>query len=396
MLDANALLGAHEIRVTRVDAAGSTSATLAAAVAVTDDDGAPGGPTVDTVEPSAAAAGDVVQISGTGFEARGLTVEVGSAAAQLLDIASDRVTFVMPDVDRAAAWCPHGPKGWRVGRADPRVTLHIVPPEFEIHEGGEIQLVALVTGTADQPRHLDGRSQPGDDRPDRAADGRVRRAGGPDRGDGDLRRVARFRRCRHRPRRPMPPREGPVAVGATGGIVLDGTGGLRLTVPRGALGEPATIELRNVPVGSASPTGAWPRKQWSSRPDTSSPDRRGWRSHCVSGTTPVPASPSGITWTRETRGRTPEKPAIVDETGFLARLELTRFGVIRLDKPFPMFDVIVSPLPAITGIVPPIIEEGATVALLVTGKNFVPGFTSVVALDANLAPDLRMEVPGSR
>lgn len=395
MLDANAILGAHEIRVTVVDAAGSTSATLAAAVTVTDDDGAPGGPTVDTVEPSAAAAGDVVQISGTGFEARGLTVEVGSVAAQLLDIAPDRVTFVMPDVDHAATVEVRTAEGIGASSVEltPRVTLHIVPSEFEIHEGGEIQLVALVTGTADQ--RVTWTADPS--RATIDPTGRLMavfagRAGriavtatsvaSPDSAAAATARVV-----------PMPPQEGPVAVGGNGGIVLDATGGLRLTVPRGTLGEPVTIELRNVPVGRepdwsvAAEAAVEPSGHELAQPARLEIPLRVWHDPGSRLAVKHQVDPSDP-WVDV------EMPAIVDETGFLARLELTRFGVIRLAKPFPMLDVVVSPLPAITGVVPPIIEEGATVALLVTGTNFVPGFTSVAVLDANLAPDLRMEVRG--
>ena len=340
MFDLTAALGAHEFRVTVVDAAGSTSETLAAVVTLTDDAGAPGGPTVDGVEPSEAAAGDTVQISGSGFEAGELTVEVASVAAQVLEVAPDRV-----DV-RDAGHRGGGPvvvrtaegTGGSEGDLAPRVTLQIVPSEFEIHEGGEVQLVALATGTADQ--RVTWTTDP--TRATVDATGRLTatfagRAGriavtatsvvAPESAASTAGRVV-----------PMPPREGPVAVGANGGTVLDATGGVRLTVPRGALAEPATIELRHVPGGrepdwtvaaeaTIEPSGlelARPAQLMIPLRVWHDPGSRLGAKHHVD-----PSDP----W------EDVEKPAIVDTTGFLARLEITRFGGIRLDKPFPMVDV---------------------------------------------------------
>jgi hypothetical protein len=395
LLDSTAALGAYELRVTVVDAAGRTSETLAAVVTLTDDAGAPSGPRVDRVEPSEAAAGDTVQISGAGFEARELTVEVASVAAQVLEIAPDRIAFAMPDIDSAGRVVVRTAEGAgsSEGELTPRVTVDIVPAEFEIHEGGEVQLVALVRGTADRrviwtadPTRATidatGRLTLGfSGRPGRIAV-RANSVVAPESPASAAGRVV-----------PLPPSEGPVAVGAHGGTVLDATGGLRLTVPRGALAEPATIVLRHVPGGSdpdwtvAAEAAIEPSGRELDRPTRLEIPLRVWHDPGARLSVKHRVDPSDP-W------EDVEKPAIVDPTGFVARLELDRFGMVRLDKPFPMLDVVVSPLPAITGIAPPVIEEGATVALLVTGKNFVPGFTSVVGVHANLAPDPRMQVRG--
>ena len=179
---------------------------------------------------------------------------------------------------------------------------------------------------------------------------------------------------------PMPPREGPVTIGVNGGTVLDRTGGVRLTIPRGALAEPTTIELHHVPWGLApdwsvaAETRIEPSGVELARPARLEVPLRVWHDpgsrlavrHCID---------PGDQW------EDMEGSAVVDPTGFLARLATTRLGMLRLLKPFPMSPPVgmfaVDPGPRVNSVLPATIEEGATAAFLVTGTNFVPGYTHV-------------------
>jgi hypothetical protein len=384
LLDSSAIPGIHEFRVTVIDAAGTTTEALPVGITLTDDDNAPGGPTVDVLEPSEAAAGDVVQVRGRGFDAGGLTVEIGSVVAPLLDVEPDEVAFAMPDIDRAGRVVVRTTDG--IGHSEvelsPRVAVQIVPSEFEVSEGDEIQLVALVTGTADQ--RVSWTADPSRATVDPTGRMTATFAGkaerirvtasavaAPDSAGSAFGRVV-----------PMPAREGPVAIGVNGGTVLDPTGGVRLTIPRGALAEPTTIELRHIPSG--------PDPDWSvaagatiepsgvelARPATLKVPLRVWHDPGSRLAVQHQVDPSDAWEDLEMR-------AVVDPTGFLARLAIARLGMFRLAKPFPMVPPPVpsDPFPRITGVLPATIEEGATAAFLVTGANFVPGYTHVIVWD---------------
>jgi hypothetical protein len=385
MLDASTVLGTHEFRVTGIDAAGSTSEVLPVCITVTDGS-APGGPTVDALEPSEAAAGDVVRLRGRGFEGRDLTVEVGSAVAHLIDVGSDRVTFAMPDIHRADRVVVRTADG--TGRSEvelsPRVAVQVVPSEFEISEGDEIQLVALVTGAADQ--RVMWTADPTRATVDPTGRLTTTFADKPGRFRVSAKAVAAPGSAGSASGRvvPMPPREGPVTIGVNGGTVLDQTGGVGLTIPRGALAEPTTVELHHVPWALApdwsvaAETRIEPSDVELARPAMLEVPLRVW--HDPGSRLDVRHDiESGDQW------EDMERPAVVDPTGFLARLATTRFGAFRLLKPFPMVPPVGrssdDPGPRITGVLPATIEEGATAAFLVTGTNFVPGYTQVGVWD---------------
>ena len=91
-------LGEYVVAVTLLDAAGNTSETLEAAVALVADGGAQG-PSIDGFKPATASAGDEVVVRGSGLDVEGLTLEVGGIEAAILGADAEGLRILMPAVD---------------------------------------------------------------------------------------------------------------------------------------------------------------------------------------------------------------------------------------------------------------------------------------------------------
>ena len=111
-------LGEYVVAVTLLDAAGNTSETLEAAVALVADGGAQG-PSIDGFKPATASAGDEVVVRGSGLDVEGLTLEVGGIEAAILGADAEGLRILMPAVDTPGRLVAIGPAGTGLSSTGP-------------------------------------------------------------------------------------------------------------------------------------------------------------------------------------------------------------------------------------------------------------------------------------
>ncbi|HYT25332.1 MAG TPA: hypothetical protein VEP73_02450, partial [Actinomycetota bacterium] len=378
-------LGAYRVAVTVLDADGNASETQEAAVELVEAGGGQG-PRVDGFEPVVAAAGETMTVHGGGFDGEELAVLVGDVRADLLAVAPDRLTLLAPPVDQPAQVAVVTRDGWGTSQVDfvPRIAVRVVPERFELPEGDAIQLTAVVSGTRDS-----GAGWRLDDAAGEVSPSGVYTAppfSGPQTvrvtatSSADPQAVATATGSLVA----RPPTRGPARLGLLGGTVLSEDGGSTLVVPVDALEEPAVVEIQRVAADLAD--------------------------EAVDAEAIIVAAarvlPDGLELRRPAELTIPLRTYLepdasialqaldvrtnrwtdLDELGLVIdgdrlRIEQTKFygGVRALHHlgPLPR-----SFAPAISGVAPPALEEGATAAVLVTGKNFVPGATTLTVLDA--------------
>ena len=192
--------------------------------------------------------------------------------------------------------------------------------------------------------------------------------------------------------RVIPPQGTAASVGSRGGTVASADGRATLTVPAGALAEPVAIDVR------PRRTRATTRGELVAAEVRLTPAVLATEAELVV-TLDAQATPGSTMEVLAEQGGAwvPVGEALVDLQGMTATIKLTtlpdhirvRPGATRVR------DVIPAQLsaPVVTGVEgSPPVEEGATVAVLVTGANFVPGATYVSVLLGG-AVDTRI-VPG--
>lgn len=379
-------LGVYRVVVTALDADGNTSGTQSAAVELVQAGGTQG-PRVDGLEPLAAAAGEPITVHGGGFDGEELAVQVGDVRADLLAVAPDRLTLLTPPVDQPARVTVvnrHG-RGTSQAEVAPRIAVRIVPERFELPEGDTIQLTALVSGTRNHG--VGWRVEDG-------AAGEVSPSGlytapsfsGPQTvritatSSADPQAVATATGSLVA----RPAARGPGRLGRLGGTVLSEDGGSMLAVPADALQEPAVVEVHPVAADLAE---------------------QGLDAETIV-VAAARVGPDGLQLQRPAELTIPLRTYLepgawvalqaldaatnrwmdLDELGVVIDGDRLRIEQVAFHRDLRALQR-VSPLPrsfapAISGVAPPTLEEGATAAVLVTGNNFVPGATTLTLLDA--------------
>jgi hypothetical protein len=388
-------LGEYGIAVTLVDAAGNLSETLEARVELVVDDGARG-PSIEGFKPAAAAAGDEVVVRGRGLDAEGIEVEVGGVPAAVLAAEAEGLRISMPAVDvpgRIVVTSPAG-TGRSAEQLAPRAQVRVVPETIDVPEGASVALSAVVTGTTEGAVEWAAAArggEPGSISPDGIYTpplGGVRGAVTISAASADVVGRARVRVIAH------PPARGPLRIGPLGGTVRSQDDGCALAVPRGAVSELTTIAVEPIAPG----------------PDDALEGEivvAGARIEGLSGTLAAPAEltlPLGFPMLEGEQ----VKLQFRDDLGEPWQ-DLPDFGLvipgsealkIRLEMVHGYYQGKIeytpgrtpSYLPSITGVGPSAIDEGSTAAVLVSGKNFVPGVTTVSVLQQAGAVESRVQV----
>ena len=376
-------LGEYAAGVTLVDAAGSLSETVEAAVELVSEGGATG-PSVDGFSPKAANAGEEVVVNGRGLDGEGLAAEVAGVPVAVVAAESDALRIRMPDVDRPGlvAVVSRAGAGFSAETLAPRVGVRVFPQELQVPEGVPTALTALVTGTTDGSVEWRAEArvgEPGTITPDGVYTPPLGRAKGvitisaASIADPSASARAKLRVVAH------PPARGPLPLGPLGGTVLSQDDRCALTIPRGAIRELTTIGVETTLFD----------------PEESAPEGQlivgGARISGAQGLLAVPGEltvplrfpiepgtkvqiqvrddPSGP-W-----NDVPDFGIVIPGDELLKiRLESVHHdfrGTIDYPPPPPSF------LPSIQSINPTALHEGETAAVHVTGTNFVPGATSV-------------------
>jgi len=376
-LDPRAQEGEYAVTVRLVGEDGAMSAPSTATVRL----GARGAaaPRVDGTR-WRGAGGDLV-VRGAALDGPELTVLLDGAPAPVAEVAAERLLVHAADlVDPATLEVRTALGTARArGAVRPRATLTILPAEPVAAEGEEVRLQALVRGSRDGAVAW---SVPGDP-PGVAidADGTLRVGhGAPEAVTVRAASVAEPRVASEVTVRVVAPHGGGEALGARGGTVISPDGRAALTLPEGALAGPAAIEVRPRAARAAGRRGEVVAAEVSLTPtalDAGAELVVALETHATPG--------SVMRVQAEERGRWREiGEAVVDAHGMHAVVGLERLPQkIRLipdvSRVLDLLPVELS-APVITAVEgSPPVEEGATVAVLVTGGNFVPGATWVQA-----------------
>ena len=390
-------LGEYALAVTLLDAAGNVSDTLEAAVELAADDGAQG-PSIVGFKPAMAMAGDEVVVSGRGLDVDGLRVEVGGHEAAILAADAEGLRILMPAVDAPGRIVATGPAGTGLSEEElvPRAQVRVVPETVEVPEGASVSLSAVVTGTTEGAVEWSAAArsgEPGSITPEGVYTppmGGVRgaitisaaSAAGP-----DVVGRARVRVVAH------PPARGPLRLGPLGGTVRSQDDACSLTLGRGALTELTTIGVETTPPELEDELGG---------------DMvvAGARIEGFAGPLDAPAELTlplrfplhegekvKVQFRDDPGGPWEDLPGfgLVIPGSELLKLVLDSVhpfyqGKFEYTPPKPSF------LPKITSMGPSSVDEGATVAVLVTGSNFVPGVTTVAVLKQAGGVESRVEV----
>jgi ZU5 domain len=391
-------LGSYRLAVKVLGRDGNVSDPIDVAFELAEDGEGVAGPTVERVEPGVQTPGEWVTVHGDGLDAPDLVVLVGDFRAVVPRATARRLEVVMPPLDEPGQLTVVT----RFGRTTspepvaPAVAVRVVPDEFELAEGDMATLVALVDGTPD--RRVEWRLE--DETAGVLSDEGVFTAasfGGPTEvrvtalsvadpsasatATGKL--VARW------------PTRGPARLGQRGGTILSPDGGTALVVPADALAEPTEIEIgwvdeptaerdlddetRVVAAATIAAGGADLR-----RPAQLTMPLRTYLEPGKS--LPIQAlDPATGTWQNlDTTGLVVDGDKVVFVLDALYKALRALFGL----GPLPSANA-----PTIQGIAPVIIDEGATVAVRITGTNLVPGATTLRAVDpATGQVESRMEV----
>jgi hypothetical protein len=391
-------LGEYAVGVMLVDAAGNLSEPIEATVELASEGGVTG-PSIEGFSPKAASAGDEVVVKGQGFDAEGLEVEVAGVPVALLAAEDGALRIRMPDVDRPGliAVVSRAGAGLSADTLTPGVGVRVSAEELRVSEGVPTALTALVSGTTDGS--VEWRAEARDGEPGTISpEGVYTPPLGREKGSITISAVstadpsasgrARLRVVPH------PPARGPLPLGPLGGTVLSQDDRCALTLPRGAIPELMTIGVETTLFD----------------PEESAPEGQlivgGAR---ISGALGPLAAPGELIVPL----RYPLEP------GAKVKIEVSDdpsgpwndfpdFGIvipgeelmkIRLESVHPFFRGSIdypppppSFLPSIQSINPTALHEGETAAVHVTGKNFVPGATSVSVLKQAGGPEQRVDV----
>jgi hypothetical protein len=392
-------LGKYGVAVTLLDAAGNVSETHEAAIELVADGGAQG-PSIEGFKPTAAAAGDEVVVRGRALDAEGLTVEVGGIPAAVLAADAGGLRIRMPAVDAPARIAVTGPAGTGLSAEQlvPRAQVRVVPETIDVPEGASVALSAVVTGTTDGAVEWSAAArggEPGSISPDGVytpPPGGVRGAVTISAASADVVGRARVRVVAH------PPARGPLRLGPLGGTVRSQDDACALNLPRGAVGELTTIGVE--------PTLT----------DLDGDDLGGEMVVAgarIEGLAGALGTPAELTLPLRFPLLEGEKVKVQFRDDPLEPWQdLPDFGVvippgevmkIRLDSLHGYYQgkfeytpgttpATPSYLPSITSLGPSAVDEGATVAVLVTGKNFVPGLSTVSVLTQAGGVESRVQV----
>jgi hypothetical protein len=391
-------LGEYAAGVTLVDAAGNVSETVEAAVELVSEGGATG-PSIEGFSPKAASVGDEVVVHGQGLDAEGLQVEIAGVPVAVLAAEGDALRIRMPNVDRPGliAVVSRAGAGLSADTLTPRVGVRVFPEELQVSEGVPTELTALVTGTTDGRVEWRAEAREGES-------GTISPEGvytpplGREKGSITISAVSaadpsKSGRAKLRVV-PHPPARGPLPLGPLGGTVLSQDDRCALTLPRGAIRELTTIDVETTQfdpeegapngqliVGGARISGAL--GALAAPGELIVPLR-------------FPLEPGAkvkIQVRDDPRGPWNDFPdfGIVIPGDELMKIRLESVhpffrGTIDYPPPPPSF------LPSIQSINPTALHEGETAAVHVTGKNFVPGVTSVSVLKQAGGIEQRVDV----
>jgi hypothetical protein len=391
-------LGEYAAGVTLVDAAGNLSETVEAAVELVSEGGAEG-PSVDGFEPRSARAGEEVVARGRGLVSEALEVEVAGVAVPVLEADGETMRIRMPDVDRPGRISVVGRMGAALSaeQLSPRAAVRVVPGQLEVPEGVPITLSAIVTGTLEggvEWRVASRSGEPGS----MSSEGVYTPPLGREKGSITITAISTADPSASGSARarvvPHPPARGPLPMGPLGGTVMSQDDRCSLTLPKGALSELAAIGVEttkfdleeDAPEGQLIVGGAG----------------------IVGVAGPLPAPGELIVPLRFPLEPGSEVKIQVRDDPRGPWHDFPDFGIvipgdelmkIRLESVHPFFRGTIeyaptppSFLPSIQGINPTALHEGETAAVHVTGKNFVPGVTSVSVLKPAGGIEQRVDV----
>ena len=357
----------------------------------------PWDPLIDSFSPESAFVGDEIVVKGRGLQSDGLAVEVAGVAAAVLAAEGNTMRIRMPDVDspgRIAVVAPAG-EGFSARELSPRTQVRIVPEEVQVPEGVPIQLTAVVTGTIDGQVEWRAEARTGDP-------GTISSEGvytppiGREKGAITISAVSTADPSAAARARvqvvPHPPGRGPLPLGPLGGTVRSEDDRCTLTLPRGGLRELTTIGLETVPIDAEdAPAG---------KVVVSAAKITGGGPLSAPGELTLPlkiplevGTKVGVQVRDDPGEPWADLPTfgnvIPGDEALKIRLENLHVyvrGNVDYNPQPPSF------LPSIQSISTAFLHEGETAAVLVTGKNFVPGATSVTVLTAAGSVEQRVGV----
>ena len=349
-----------------------------------------------------------IRVRGSGFSAKDITALVGHLPAAILAAGERELIIDPPNLDEPSPVFVATPWGearsvepWR-----PPVRVAVVPEEFTLSEGGTLSLTALVSGTSDKrviwsvkgkhkrpPVRIDGTGRVTANFPGKAVEFSVTARSAA---DGSAVATA-WGAIGPRP----DGSRGPATVGALGGAVRSRDGGAVLRLPPGALSAPRRMSIETVmpPLGRTR-SGPLVAGEVALKPAGLALGKAA----TIELNLPV-ALPPGSTVPVRVRRRGGKQWDVLDWNGVVGlngntlsvhvrevpnRLQ----AVIEVDwrHTFPRDNQSASPM--IFSLTPNQVDEGATVAVLVTGVNFVPGRTAVEFRRLDGTVEQRVELRG--
>ncbi len=379
-------LGEYVVSLTLLDASGNQSKTLEAVVELVSRGGAQG-PRIKSFAPREAAAGDEVVVRGHGLDPDHLAVEVGGMSAPILASDGAAVRILMPSVDAPGRIVATGPAGTALSGEQlvPRAQVQIVPDEIQVPEGVPLALNAVVTGTTDGSVEWKAQARSGEPGtisseglytpPLGGARGAVT-IKAASKSNPDAVGSARVRVVAH------PPARGPLPLGPLGGTVRSHDDACALQLPKGALKKLSLIGIETTPpkLDGGAPGGQL--VVGGARIDGST----GALGAPAELTLPLPfplevGEKVRVQFRDDRREPWKDLPDLAEvipgEEALKIRLQSLHDYYRGIYEPGPTAP---SYLPAITSLTPSALDEGDTAAVLVTGKNFVPGVTTVSVL----------------
>ena len=380
-------LGKYEISSVLVTAAGAIGPVSKTSIELVKTGGT-AGPSIASVQTSV---DGLIRVRGKGFSGSGLTATVGASRVSIARARAGELLLTPPDNETApAAVSVRTIRGVAVSSQlwRPPVRVAIMPRRFTLPETGAVQLTALVSGTADQRVQWSITRGQAIARVDRR--GRVTGRGAGRSASFVVTARSRTAQEAHgsavgtfhsHPDR----RLGTATIGRLGGSVRSDNGGAILRVPPGALRRPGRIRLETV----GRPRAIVPNATRLIIGEVAIRSRdallRGpARLEFVLQLPQAPGSRASVRVKRTpaTAWRDLDAAAIVGLDGHTLSIELTELPArlqalaqVKWDHVRPHPHALGSPLVSSVG--PHAVHEGQTVAVLVTGANFVPGLTRV-------------------
>lgn len=379
-LAAGSPAGRYELTVTLVNREGDTAEPLCSHFEVSDK-----GVCAPAIEVASWRAEERIVLRGSGFDAPGLIARIDGTSVPIAEVNAQQMVLVARNTlpAQVAVATDHG-FAFAANRVGPPPSMRILPEDPVVEEGTAVQLHALVRGivnarvlwsagsSSDVAISETGLLRVGPAAPDQVL---VRARVQGSRVSASIRVTVHAPQGEH------------LIVGRRGGVVK-GRGGAVLTLAVGALDGPRSVQLECI---TSTRFGHGPLV---AAELTCKPAKLAHEAHLR-----IPLSAwvdPGQLLAVEQRidgvwrdaGR-----AEVDPSGFEVNLKLKVLPErLRVVLPW-LRDRLMRARPAITSIRDTPIEEGDTVALLVTGANFVPGLTAVSVLRGGQV-DQRVECRG--